>query len=137
MFHFYFRKMKKFLCFFIALLLIAQNDGQEITSVCSICDCKDSVVDCRNSKLEASFVPEAWKEIAENLTFKEAKLDNNRIGHVTRFPTLPFTRLSLRNNVIVKIDEMAFKNLTSLVYLDLSRNELTSDNLLPNVFEVS
>lgn len=129
--------MKIILYPFITFLLITHNNGQEIEGVCSKCDCKDSVIDCRNSKLEASFPPEAWKDITGNTTYTEAKLDNNQIGHVTRFPTLPLTRLSLRNNVIVKIDDQAFKNLTSLVYLDLAKNQLTTKLLSPRVFEVS
>ena len=127
--------MNRFLLFFVILTVIKSYQGQKI---CSICDCADSIIDCRNAKLENILPAESWKEIIEqNVTYEEAKFDNNHIGHVTRFPTIPLSKLSLRNNVIVTIDDKSFKNLTSLTYLDLSHNELTTENLGPNVFEVS
>lgn len=43
--------------------------------------------------------------------------------------------LLLHRNKIAKIDKGAFHNLTSLEELDLSSNELTSQTLLPSVFE--
>lgn len=122
----------------VILTFIKSYQGQEVQKICSICDCVNSVIDCRDAKLNASFPREAWKEIVDqNITYEEAKFDNNHIGHVTQFPTLALTKLSLRKNVIIKIDDKAFKNLTSLTYLDLSHNELTTENLQPNVFDVS
>lgn len=108
--------------------------GLDPYSVCHVCSCSEQIINCRNLNLNNTFDQNAWTNLSNYL---EIYFGNNRIGHVTKMPALhQLVKLSYRNNRIVKIDDRAFKNLTSLKELDLSMNELTSSNLLPAVFEV-
>lgn len=63
------------------------------------------------------------------------RFDNNGIGELTPFPPLKIRYLSFRHNLIARIAKDTFKNLTVLEHLDLSYNRLTSEVLVPEVFE--
>lgn len=132
--------MKKTLTYYVFGLLLFKQIVNAVEDrpqdVCDICLCTNQTIDCRNVKLQASLDASSWAKITNGSEYREARFDNNNIGHVTEFPTLPLTRLSLRCNRIVKIDDMAFRNLTQLEELNLSGNELTTDNLTPKVFQV-
>ena len=110
--------------------------GQKVENICHVCFCTELELNCRNLQLHKNFQFDSWKNLS-NSKFLECYFDNNHIGHLTVFPpSLPFVKLSYKNNRLIKIDDRAFKALTKLEELDLSMNELTSINLLPSVFEV-
>lgn len=52
------------------------------------------------------------------------------------FPAVSIEKLVLRNSRIFKIEMAVFKMISNLVELDLSDNQLTSENLKPDVFRV-
>ncbi|TGZ57627.1 uncharacterized protein [Temnothorax longispinosus] len=100
-------------------------------SICAVCSCTDSYVDCSNRSLETHFEKEQWS----NVTAKVISFEHNCLVHVTPFPRIAVGKLILRKNRIVKIDYRAFKELVNLTELDLSHNQLTSEQLQPHVFE--
>ncbi|KAL0281115.1 UNVERIFIED_CONTAM: hypothetical protein PYX00_002211 [Menopon gallinae] len=124
-----------FIILFLATAL-CRGSNRNGVKVCTICRCHQSVVDCSRLDLDSSFEASAWDDIASpNSTWREIDLSNNRIGSVTVFPKLPITKLSLRNNIIVQIADLAFKNLTHLIDLDLGDNQLTSAKLNEDIFQ--
>jgi Leucine-rich repeat (LRR) protein len=66
----------------------------------------------------------------------DVMMDNNELVHVTQYPAMAVLRLSLSHNGIVRIDSEAFLNLQNLTELDLSHNDITSDNLIADMFKV-
>lgn len=64
------------------------------------------------------------------------RFDNNGIEVITRFPNLTDVHyLSFRSNKINHIEPLAFLDLNSLEYLDLSDNKLTNNALQREIFE--
>jgi Leucine-rich repeat (LRR) protein len=81
--------------------------------------------------LETHFEKAQWL----NVSAKIISFERNLLVHVTPFPRIVVEKLILRKNRIVKIDYRAFKELVNLTELDLSHNQLTSQQLQPHVFE--
>ncbi|XP_012529913.1 slit homolog 1 protein [Monomorium pharaonis] len=101
------------------------------TSICSVCSCTDSYVDCSNRSLNTHFEKQQWL----NVTAKVISFEHNDLVHVTPFPRIVVEKLILRGNRIARIDYKAFKELVNLTELDLNDNQLTSQILQPHVFE--
>jgi len=89
----------------------------------------------RSKLLKASFANDITKWPKGNYT--TLLLEQNFIGRVTPFPALNLTTISFRSNEIEAIDPKAFYNLPKLRNLDLSKNHLTEQVLIQEVFEVS
>lgn len=109
----------------------ADNVTSQPASVCTVCSCAESYVDCSNRSLETHFEKQQWL----NITAKIISFERNQLVHVTPFPPIVVERLILRRNRIARIDYRAFKELVNLTELDLSDNQLTSQRLQPHVFE--
>lgn len=62
-------------------------------------------------------------------------MEHNNLTTVPVLPTYGVKNLYLGNNQIASITLGAFQNLTELTRLDLSKNQLTSKALLPDVFK--
>jgi len=105
--------------------------SETTTSICAECSCTDNYVDCSNRSLESHFDKEQWL----NITAKIITFEHNCLVHVTPFPRIVVEKLILRKNRIVKIDYQAFKQLVNLTELDLSHNQLISEELHPHIFE--
>ena len=71
-----------------------------------------------------------------NKTWDIVSFEYTSLNHLTPFPAITIKKLVLTGNKIKKIDNKVFINITDLVEVDLSNNELTSQILHPNVFEV-
>lgn len=82
--------------------------------------------------LENHFADTEWQGALQTVV----SLDGNKIVHLKAFPKLPLLKLSVTHNMIAKIDPACFKELGNLTELDLSFNHLTSEQLLPEVFQV-
>lgn len=114
-------------CYFTSAVFVSAD-------LCNKCVCKeDDQLDCSSLGLEDHFTDEEWNGTTKTLV----SLDSNNIIHLKAFPKLPITKLSLTHNAIVKIDPACFKELENLTELDLSHNHLTSEQLLPSIFQVS
>lgn len=95
--------------------------------------CLDGYVNCSNQGLESHFEDRQWL----NVTAKEISFENNRLVHITPFPKIIVGKIILRKNQITTIDRQAFKELVNLTELDLSNNQITSQQLRPHIFEVA
>lgn len=92
----------------------------------------DDIIDCDKRNLTYHFEDTQWP----NRTMKVVSFEENLLVHVKPFPALEIRKLILRKNKITKIDNSAFKKIINLTELDLSYNQLTTENLQPQVFEV-
>ncbi|XP_029660763.1 leucine-rich repeat neuronal protein 2-like [Formica exsecta] len=108
-----------------------ENSTPEPAILCTVCACTDGYVNCSNRNLENHFEDRQWV----NVTAKEISFEQNRLVHVTAFPTIIVDKIILRKNQIVTIDRHAFKELVNLTELDLSNNQITSEQLRPHIFE--
>lgn len=103
--------------------------------ICIECECSGEtprIIDCTDRNLEAIPNATTWPQNVEI----EARFEHNSLVHLKPLGPIPgLERLSLSHNRITLIDDMAFENLTSLTFLDLSNNQLTSDVLRPHVFK--
>lgn len=73
-----------------------------------------------------------------NVEYEILMLDQNELEEIdVPFPTLRFALKTIvfRHNKIKKIVNNAFTNLESIEEIDLSYNELTTENLKPEIFE--
>ncbi|KMQ91340.1 leucine-rich repeat neuronal protein 1-like protein [Lasius niger] len=91
----------------------------------------DGYVNCSARGLENHLEDTQWL----NVTAKEISFEHNRLVHVTPFPKIIVEKIILRKNQISTIDSHAFKELVHLIELDLSNNQLTSEQLKPHIFE--
>ncbi|XP_016914126.1 leucine-rich repeat neuronal protein 3 [Apis cerana] len=103
----------------------------KLPNLCTICKCTDDIIDCDKRNLTYHFEDTQWP----NKTMKVVSFEENLLVHVKPFPALEIRRLILRKNKITKIDNSAFKKIINLTELDLSYNQLTTENLQPQVFE--
>lgn len=102
-----------------------------LPSLCTICACGLHLVNCSHRNLIDTFVESQWpKTPIPEISFK-----NNQLVHLKPFPSVTIWKLSLRHNKITTIDDCAFKQIVNLTEIDLSHNELTTENLLPQIFE--
>ena len=112
------------------------------SELCKKCTChlnKEEVKELDCSKLKKNFIfsEEEWKTLLNgDVIFETIRLDYNNISSVTPFLAYDVKNLYLSNNQIKEISKAAFQNLTKLVKLDLSHNQLTSKALDPDVFQV-
>lgn len=85
------------------------------------------------------FTVEEWAVLnATDGVYEVLKFDHNLLTSIdVSFPTLkfPIKVVDFRHNKISEIVKNAFKNLTGLVEVDLSFNELTSEKLKPEIFD--
>lgn len=102
-------------------------------AVCNRCTCIGTTVDCTSRNLIEH--PDASEWPTEMLV-TDVLMDNNNFVHVVQFPPMAVLRLSFRHNRIVRIDDKAFELIPNVTELDLSYNDITSDNLNAAVFQV-
>lgn len=117
-------------CSLLVRVALAARSTTE-SGVCSVCECNSKILNCSNRNI--SIVP-PLKGLTNATTIS---LDTNMLTHVPVFPELSAKILSLAHNEITDIDDSAFKNMASLVALDLSFNLISTDKFLPNIFRVS
>jgi hypothetical protein len=118
---------------FFLLLLEVFTVLTKADSVCNVCVCFETVVNCTACNLQHSFNDSDWPS---NKAITDVLFDNNQLVHVTQYPAMSVRRLSLSHNKIVRIDKAAFLNLQNVTELDLSNNFITSDNLFADIFQV-
>ncbi|XP_046662575.1 leucine-rich repeat neuronal protein 1-like isoform X2 [Homalodisca vitripennis] len=99
--------------------------------LCHKCICDNEHLDCSFIALEDHFNDSDWAGSTHTII----SFDHNNIIHLKAFPKLPVTKLSITHNMIVKIDPACFKELENLTELDLGHNHLTSEQLVPAVFQ--
>ncbi|XP_015181798.1 PREDICTED: leucine-rich repeat neuronal protein 1-like [Polistes dominula] len=105
--------------------------GTNLPSLCTICSCASKLVNCSERNLTNTFEVVQWpKTSIDEITFIK-----NTLVHIKPFPSVVIQRLILRQNQITTIDNSAFKNIVNLTELDLSHNQLITENLNPHVFE--
>ena len=92
----------------------------------------DDFIKCTTWDCSKTFKDYHWP----NKTWEVVSFENTSLNHVTSFPALSIKKLIFFRNKIQKIDGKSFKNLTDLIELDFTHNELTPENLHPNAFEV-
>lgn len=117
------------------MLIIAVTcvvSGESI--LCDTCTCNNSIINCTENGLID--ILDLWdhSEVLQNATLMH--FEYNSIVCVKQLPPSKVKYLSLRQNKINKIEEMAFMNLKLLVELDLSYNSLTAESLNPEIFKV-
>ncbi|XP_043595808.1 leucine-rich repeat neuronal protein 3-like [Bombus pyrosoma] len=103
----------------------------KLPHLCTVCNCIDDIIDCDNRNLTHHLEGGQWS----NKTIKIASFNGNLLVHVKPFPKIEIRKLSLQKNKITRIDPRAFKEIINLTELDLSHNQLTTENLKPGVFE--
>ncbi|XP_033325187.2 extracellular matrix protein 2 [Megalopta genalis] len=103
----------------------------KLPSFCTVCSCTGDNVTCNGRNLTGHFNDSQWTIKAVNVM----SFTGNSLVHVKPFPEVAIARLVLQANQITKIDDGAFMKLINLTELDLSRNNLTADNLQPDAFQ--
>jgi len=114
------------------------TDKTETFEICKKCNCEVEVktVDCQDLKITELFSIEQFKALNDSKVPQDIlRLNNNELTTITQFPALLIKTLILHRNKINKIAHAAFSNLTLLEELDLSSNGLTTEILIPEVFE--
>lgn len=85
------------------------------------------------------FTVDDWAALNETkVDYEVLKLDNNQLENIdVEFPSLrfPLKVIDFRHNKIKKIIKNVFTNLDYLEEVNLAFNELTTENLLPEIFE--
>lgn len=109
-------------------LFVINSRGMEM---CERCNCSGGVVNCSLKRMEDHMNDTVWQGIINVDVFI---LDYNGFVHLKTFPLFGTSKLSIRHNLIAKIDDGAFRFITNLTELDLSYNHLTSQSLTPHVF---
>jgi hypothetical protein len=117
----------------LLVLMLVFTPLTQADPVCNHCTCNGTTIDC--SSRDMTHHPNASDWPADRVV-TDVLMDKNILVHVTPFPPMAVLRLSYSHNSIVRIDDQAFKNIPNLTELDLSNNEITSDNLNANVFQV-
>ncbi|KAI4500047.1 hypothetical protein M0802_004917 [Mischocyttarus mexicanus] len=105
--------------------------GTNLPSLCTICSCGSILVNCSQRNLNNTFEDVQWPKTP----ISEITFITNKLVHIKPFPSVIIQKLILRQNQITKIDNCAFKNIVNLTELDLSHNQLTTENLKPQIFE--
>ena len=117
----------------LQLLLVVCTSLTEADHVCDHCTCFNTTVNCTARNLNHHPNASEWPT---DMVVTDVMMDNNELVHVTQYPVMAVLRLSLSHNGIVRIDSEAFLNLQNLTELDLSHNDITSDNLIADMFKV-
>ncbi|XP_043644544.1 lumican [Drosophila teissieri] len=107
------------------------------SKLCKKCDCyiDSNLLDC-SEKLQDWLSAEDWEVLTNgDVVFKTINLEHNNLTTVPILPKYDVENLYLANNQIDSIAVGAFQNLTELITLDLSHNQLTSKVLVPDVFK--
>ncbi|XP_055527838.1 leucine-rich repeat neuronal protein 3-like [Wyeomyia smithii] len=119
----------------------APTEEKELPNgLCSTCNCDAAkkLFDCSSAKLYKLFNMTEWLTLnASGVATDTMLLDRNGIASVPQFPLLDVKILDLSHNNISTIAKKAFIGLSNLEVLDLSYNMLTSNNLIPEIFEGS
>jgi Leucine-rich repeat (LRR) protein len=115
------------------VLMLVFTPLTQADPICNHCKCNGTTIDCRSHELNHHPDASDWPT---DMVVTDVLMDENNLVHVTPFPPMAVLRLSYRQNSIVRIDDQAFKNIPNVTELDLSNNEITSDNLNANVFQV-
>ncbi|GFG35757.1 hypothetical protein Cfor_05203 [Coptotermes formosanus] len=116
----------------LQLLLVVCTALTDADFVCNHCDCYGTTINCTARNLEHHPNASEWPT---DMVVTYVVMDNNGLVHVTQYPPMAVLHLSLSHNRIVRIDGEAFLHLPNLTELDLSHNEITSDNLIADVFK--
>jgi hypothetical protein len=117
----------------LLLVLLPFTAVTKADTVCKVCTCLETTVNCVARNLHRHFNYSEWPS---DRVITDVMIDNNQLVHVTQYPPLAVFRLSLSHNNIVRIDSSAFLHLQNLTELDLSHNLITSENLVSDVFQV-
>uniref|UniRef100_A0A1B0GJL0 LRRCT domain-containing protein n=1 Tax=Lutzomyia longipalpis TaxID=7200 RepID=A0A1B0GJL0_LUTLO len=110
------------------------KDSSVICSSC-ICDDKAKLLDCSERSFRDMLNEDDWKPLNKSFTLRTVHFTRNDLTKIPAFPELPIEELDLSHNEISTIEKKAFKELRSLIYLDLSHNRLDSNAIHPDVFE--
>lgn len=116
------------------LIIIATCVVSGESILCDTCTCKNSIINCTENGLID--ILDLWDHTEDVMNATLMHFDYNGIAHVKQLPPSKVKYLSLRQNKINKIDEMAFIHLKLLLELDLSYNSLTAESLNPDIFKV-
>ncbi|XP_076162262.1 podocan [Ptiloglossa arizonensis] len=116
-----------------------QNSATEATDIvapklldlCSVCNCTGDIVNCDDRNISFSFNETQWPSTRISVM----SFEGNSLEHIQAFPNVVIERLIFRGNKIKKIVNAAFKQIINLTELDLSHNELSTENLQPHAFE--
>jgi Leucine-rich repeat (LRR) protein len=96
-------------------------------------------IECSNKSLKKMFSVEDWAALnATKDDYEILKMDHNLLENIdVQFPTLrfPLKVVDFRHNKINQIVKNCFTNLNYLEEIDLSFNEMKSENLKPEIFE--
>ena len=103
----------------------------KLPSLCTVCNCTGDIISCEDRNLTHRFEDSQWP----NASISVASFKGNSIANVKAFPKIAIEKLILRGNNVTKIENAAFKQLINLTELDLSHNQLTTENLQPQAFE--
>lgn len=109
--------------------------------ICKKCNCDAStkIIECSGKALTKMFTVDDWAALnATKDDYEVLKLDNNQLENIdVQFPTLrfPLKVIDFRHNKIKQIVKNAFTNLDYLEEVNLSFNEMTTENLKPEIFE--
>lgn len=109
--------------------------------ICKKCNCDSSAktISCSSRFLKKLFPASDWSVLNETtVDYEEFHFDVNQLEDVdVQFPLLrfPLKVIDLSHNTIKTIVKKAFINLNYLEEVDLSFNELPSENLKPEIFE--
>lgn len=117
----------------LIIIVICVVSGESI--LCDTCTCKNFIINCTENGLMNILDLCDHTEVVKSATLMH--FDYNGIQRVKQLPPSKVRYLSLRQNKINKIDEMAFLNLKLLLELDLSYNSLTAESLSPDIFKIN
>jgi hypothetical protein len=124
-----------------SLILLGTAFGLNICGPETDCFCDDItpyLISCNEIGLKKLFTADDWKETIEKQNISnidlDVRFDSNYLEEIPIFPPLQIVSLSFQNNRLNKIEDYAFRELDSLVSLDLSQNEFTAKDLPEFVF---
>ncbi|XP_033222554.1 uncharacterized protein LOC117176423 [Belonocnema kinseyi] len=102
-----------------------------LPNVCEKCNCTENSIKCETWDSSKVIKDYKWP----NNTWEVVSFENTPLIHLTPFPALSIKKLVFTGNNIQEIDNKIFINITDLVEVDLSNNNLSSRILHSNVFE--
>lgn len=109
--------------------------------ICKKCNCDVAMktIECSQKSLTKMFSVDDWAALnATKDVYEILKLDHNQLENIdVQFPPLrfPLKVIDFRHNKINNIIKNVFTNLNYLEEVNLSFNELTTENFKPEIFE--